>query len=74
MRFVLVVDDNGPEFTSSRPNDVMREVLEVLDQNGSRIDFEDRTGPVYAENNRVIGKFEVTFGETEGRAGWERTR
>lgn len=74
MRFILVIDDNGPEYVGPEPREVIVEVIEALNAVLMRLRDGDRSRVVFAADNRPIGGFQLTLGETEGQPGWERTR
>ncbi len=74
MRFVLVIDDNGPEFTEQPPEQVLAEIAEVLDEVRLQLADGDRSRVLFVEDDHPVGGFSVTLGVTEGRPGWERTR
>lgn len=73
MRFILVIDDNGPEFVDNA--DPRMEIADVVEAAVLRLRRGDRSGALFVEDSyRPIGGFELTLGKTEGRPGWERTR
>lgn len=75
MRFILVIDDNGPEFTEQDPVD---QVVCMLETAKARLREGDRGGGFVVNpglaDSRLVGGFELHPGQTEGRPGWERTR